>query len=234
MIAIKADSISLKIGDKTIFDAANIEIKKNQITGIIGKNGAGKTTFFDLLCAIRVPDQGSLRNFTRQQSYLSQTLGMPAGLSMKEIYEMTGSLLCDPIPSLLHTQETFGKWDTRLAEKFTEMLKKRPNHCSYGEIRFFFTLSLISFSKDLLILDEPTAGVDPECCHYIWAFLKRARENGTTVVVSSHNIQEICEHCDSFNLIHQRRFSTFNNAQEFIAKFGGRTLDDAFIASTLC
>lgn len=232
MHAVKADSISLKIMNKTIFKKANIAINKNKITGIIGKNGAGKTTFFDLLCSIRAPDRGELKNYTQQHSYLSQTLGMPAGLSMKEIYDMTSSLTCDQVPSLIDTLKVFKSWDSRLTEKFTEMLKKRPSQCSYGEIRFFFTLSLISFSKELLILDEPTAGVDPECRHYIWAFLKRARDNGTTIVVSSHNIQEICEHCDNFYLIHNYQFYPFNNAQEFIAKFGGTTLDEAFIAST--
>jgi len=232
MVAIKAESISLDIAGKTIFKDANIVIRKNEITGIIGKNGAGKTTFFDLLCAVRVPDQGKLHNFTQQHSYLSQILGMPAGLSMKEIYEMTAALLCDQPLKLSDTLKMFEEWDVRLAETFKGMLKKRPSHCSYGEIRFFFTLALISFSKDLLILDEPTAGVDPEYRHYIWAFLKKARDNGTTIIVSSHNIQEICDHCDSFHLIHKHQFSRFNNAQEFLATFGGATLDDAFIAST--
>lgn len=232
MIAIKAESISLEIMNKTIFDKANILIKKNEITGIIGKNGAGKTTFFDLLCAVRTPDKGHLYNFTRQQSYLSQTLGMPSALSMKEIYELTAALLSDQKPSLYNVQQIFEGWDAHLADKFKEMLKKRPSHCSYGEIRFFFTLSLISFSKELLILDEPTAGVDPEYRQYIWRLLKKARENGITIIVSSHNIQEISDHCDSFHLIHKHQFLKFNNAQEFLAAFGGKTLDDAFIAST--
>lgn len=232
MIAIRADAISLKITGKKIFNEASILIKKNEITGIIGKNGAGKTTFFDLLCAVRQPDQGKLHNFTQQHSYLSQTLGMPAGLSMKEIYEMTASLLCDDTLSLAEAIQTFRTWNARLADNFIELLNKRPSHCSYGEIRFFFTLSLISFSKELLILDEPTAGVDPEYRYYIWSFLKKARENGTTIIVSSHNIQEICENCDSFHLIHNHQFSKFNNAEEFITTFGGTTLDDAFIAST--
>lgn len=151
---------------------------------------------------------------------------------MKEIYEMTASLICDDAPSLAEAIQTFRAWDARLAESFIELLKRRPSHCSYGEIRFFFTLALISFSKELLILDEPTAGVDPEYRHYIWAFLNKARKNGTTIVVSSHNIQEICKNCDSFYLIHNHQFSKFNNSQEFISTFGGTNLDDAFIAST--
>lgn len=231
MVAIKAEGLSLKFQDKTVFDKANILIRKNEITGIIGKNGAGKTTFFDLICGVRNPDQGTLHNLTRHHAYLSQTLGMPSTLSMKEIYEMTASLSCERIPSLAETLKTFRSWDSRLAEKFDDTLKKRPSHCSYGEVRFFFTLSLISFAKELLILDEPTAGVDPESRHYIWSFIKKAKEAGTTIVVSSHNIQEICEHCDSFHLIHNQRFSRFDSAQAFMARFGGSTLDDAFIAS---
>ncbi|MDR0278800.1 MAG: ABC transporter ATP-binding protein [Paucimonas sp.] len=231
MVAIKAEALSLKFDDKTLFDKADILIKRNEITGIIGKNGAGKTTFFDLICGVRNPDQGTLQNLAKSHAYLSQTLGMPATLSMREIYEMTASLSCERIPSLAMTLENFHAWDTRLAAKFGDTLKKRPSHCSYGEIRFFFTLSLISFSKELLILDEPTAGVDPESRHYIWSFIKKAKEAGTTIIVSSHNIQEICEHCDSFHLIHNHRFSRFANAQAFMSRFGGNTLDDAFIAS---
>lgn len=232
MIAIRAQSISLKIAKHKIFEQADIAINKNEITGIIGKNGAGKTTFFDLLCGVRKPDQGTLHNMTQQHAYLSQTLAMPAGLSMKEIYEMTAALLCSKNPPLSDTLIKFSEWAPRLATKFASLLQRRPSHCSYGEIRLFFTLSLISFSKELLILDEPTAGVDPESRHCIWAFIKKAKENGTTVIVSSHNIQEIVEHCDSFHLIHHHKFSKFNDAQEFLNTFGGTTLDDAFIAST--
>lgn len=232
METIKAESISLKLAGKAIFKEANISIKSNEITGIIGKNGAGKTTFFDLLCNVRRPDHGTLRVSTRRHCYLSQTLALPANLSMKEIYEMTASFVCDQVPSLTETVKKFHTWDTRLASKFSEILKKRPNHCSYGEIRFFFTLSLISFSQDLLIMDEPTAGVDPESRHYIWSFLKKAKREGATVIISSHNINEICENCDSFYLINNQQFLKFNNTQEFLTMFGGDTLDEAFIAST--
>jgi len=232
MIAIELDNISLSISNKTIFKNAHLKIPKGKITGIIGKNGAGKTTLFDLFCGIRTPDRGKLTTYAKQFSYLSQTLGMPSNLSMKEIYEMTAALSCEHAPSIAEAIAQFRTWDSRLTENFSKTLEKRPNQCSYGEIRFFFTLALISFSKQLLILDEPTAGVDPESRHHIWSFLRKARESGTTIVISSHNIEEICANCDSFYLIHKHQFSKFESAESFISFFKSQTLEEAFIAST--
>ncbi|QKZ05183.1 AAA family ATPase [Pseudomonas eucalypticola] len=226
---ISARDISLRFAHKIIFDRANIDIGRQQITGIIGPNGAGKTTFFDLLCAIRQPDSGTLDVNCAARSYLSQTLGMPANLTMREVYELVAVLSCNRAVSMRDTLAKFERWDPFLAGKYAATLKKRPAYCSYGEIRFFFTLSLLSLPNELIILDEPTAGVDPESRHYIWSMLRKARDEGATIVVSSHHIHEITEHCDVFHLIHRRRFLKFSSGQAFLDHFAEATLDEAFI-----
>ncbi|WP_277961255.1 ABC transporter ATP-binding protein [Pseudomonas sp. RIT-To-2] len=228
---ISARNINLRIAGKPIFDGASIDIDRQQITGIIGPNGAGKTTFFDLLCSVRRPDSGTLKVACEARSYLSQTLGMPANLTMREIHGLLAVLSSKRSISTENTLTKLKRWDPYLAGKYAETLKKRPSHCSYGEIRFFFTLSLLSLPNKLIILDEPTAGVDPESRHYIWQVLHKARDEGATIVVSSHNIHEITEHCDVFHLIHKRRFLKFAGAREFLDHFAEATLDEAFIRS---
>jgi ABC-2 type transport system ATP-binding protein len=79
----------------------------------------------------------------------------------------------------------------------------------------FHRLSLLSANADFVILDEPTAGVDPEFRHYIWKCPEGAAAEGVAVLVSSHNVDEIVVHCDNFYMLSQQRFNHFTDAKGF-------------------
>ncbi|MCF5049803.1 ABC transporter ATP-binding protein, partial [Pseudomonas simiae] len=89
--------------------------------------------------------------------------------------------------------------------------------------------SRLCASPDLVILDEPTAGVDPEFRYHIWRCLEGAAAGGVAVLVSSHNVDEIVAHCDDFYMLSQRQFNRFTDTQGFMDAYSANSLDEAFI-----
>jgi len=215
--------------NKPIFEAASFSAESGKITGILGGNGAGKTTFFDILCGLKDVQSSSFQCNSEKIMYLSQTISTPGVLTMRDIVKMTISLTPSNDKQLADITETLTTWDSQAAKRYSEFLGKKSSLCSYGEKRWFFTLTLISLRPSIVILDEPTAGVDLENRFYIWRCLKKAAEQGIVVLVSSHDINEIEEHCDTFYMINQRRLSKFETAEQFKAAFCADSLDQAFI-----
>lgn len=213
MSALKAKSLSFGYSEKTIFNDASIQVAPGSITGLVGPNGSGKTTFFDIICGLRKANKGEVCNEFCSQLYLSQTVMTPPVLRMFDVFKMT-TLLCS---STNITQEQALKklstWSPEIVERYKEIWKKKSAVCSYGEKRWFFTLSLLAVEADLVILDEPTAGVDPEFRYYIWQCLRGAAKEGTAILVSSHNIEEVANNCDSFYMISQQQFKPFNSGK---------------------
>ncbi|MNQ75827.1 Energy-coupling factor transporter ATP-binding protein EcfA2 [compost metagenome] len=148
---------------------------------------------------------------------------------MRDIFKMVSALSSNEPMTQDKTLKKLSAWSPAIVDRYQDMWNKKSSLCSYGETRWFFTLSLLSISADFVILDEPTAGVDPEFRHYIWQCLHGAAREGTAILVSSHNVDEVINHCDYFYMISQQRFNRFNNGSEFMQKYGVKTVDDAFI-----
>jgi len=229
MTSLQANRLSFNYGDRIIFEEASLTAQAGAITGLLGSNGSGKTTFFDLLCKLRKPTHGEVISTFPRQLYLSQILTTPPALRMFDIFRMT-TLLCSSAPiSQAQVLDRLSSWSPQITERYQEIWKKKSSLCSYGEKRWFFTLSLLSIEADFIILDEPTAGVDPEFRHYIWQCLHGAAQSGKAILVSSHNVEEIAEHCDCFYMISQNRFRRFADGQSFLNTYNARSLDEAFI-----
>ncbi|MGH8439083.1 MAG: ATP-binding cassette domain-containing protein [Pseudomonas sp.] len=229
MNIISVNNISFRYQKDNIFENATLLLQKGTLGGVLGPNGSGKTTLFDMLCGLRHPAEGNIFNQAVQPLYLSQILSPPSSLQMADIHSLIGNLTTVTPPCGEQTFEKLKQWSPTISRRYAALWKKKPATCSYGEIRAFFALTLLTLPCDLLILDEPTAGIDPEFRHYIWLCLHQACSEGATVLVSSHHIEEITSHCDQFHLIHKRRFLPFNDAEGFMDYFNATSLDEAFI-----
>lgn len=212
-----------------IFQSASLSAKSGEITGILGGNGSGKTTLFDIICGIQHPPPGCIQSIPKNILYLSQTLSTPAVLTMRDIASMAISLTSSGGQNIIDITNTLSSWDTQAAHRYFEFLDRRSSICSYGEKRWFFTLTLVALRHSVVILDEPTAGVDLENRFYIWQCLKKAAEQGTAVLISSHDINEIVEYCDTFYMINQRQLYNFKTAEQFNTAYGADRLSQAFI-----
>lgn len=115
------------------------------------------------------------------------------------------------------------------AGAFQKLRKKKASKCSYGEVRSFISLTLLMTGSDLIMLDEPTAGVDPEFRHYIWLGVKSACREGASVMISSHYTQEIVDNCTRFYMLAHQQLQAFDNADQLLARYQANSLDEAFI-----
>lgn len=225
--------LNLSFGEKVVFSNAEFKVSKGDVVGILGSNGSGKTTFFDVLCNLRQPDSAYISNHSKATLYLSQTLSAPPALRMGELHGLVVNLNSDRTLSQADTIDKLNSWSTSLGKRYAEIWKKKPSVCSYGEIRSFYTLSLLTLEADLFLLDEPTAGVDPEFRHYMWLGMKAAREEGAAFVVSSHQINEISSNCDRFYMLAGNEFTEFSSERDYLEHYAAATLDEAFIKASL-
>jgi len=229
MSVLKVRSLFFGYNEKLIMNGARMDVAAGAITGLLGPNGSGKTSFFDIICGLRKVGKGQVSNSCNTQIYLSQTVMTPPVLRMFDIFKMT-TLLCSSRPvSQGQMLSKLARWSPEIIQRYKEILAKKSSVCSYGEKRWFFTLSLLAVDADLVILDEPTAGVDPEFRHYIWKCLRGAADEGAAILVSSHNIEEVASNCDSFYMISQNQFKPFKSGEEFMGCYDASTLDEAFI-----
>ena len=229
MSMLSAKSICFEYSGKIIFDNASIHVTEGSITGLLGPNGSGKTTFFDIICGLRKAKNGILLNNFSNQLYLSQTVLTPPALRMFDVFKMTTLLCSSSHISQEQVLKKLSTWSPEIVERYKEIWTKKSSVCSYGEKRWFFTLSLLAVEADLVILDEPTAGVDPEFRHYIWKCLRGAASEGAAILVSSHSIEEVANNCGNFYMISQQKFKPFDSGKEFMHCYGSNTLDEAFI-----
>jgi ABC-2 type transport system ATP-binding protein len=217
---------------KIILEKTNIYVKSGDVTGLLGSNGAGKTTFFDLLCGLRVVQSGRLKLNCISQLYLSQTLSVSPVLQMKDVFRMLVALNASRDIRLDQVLMRLDAWAPGLVERYINLWEKKCGVCSYGETRWFFTSSLLAMSADFVVLDEPTAGVDPECRFYMWQCMQAAANEGAAVLVSSHNVEEIVQNTDAFYMLAKRKFKRFASRDEYLQYYKASSLDEAFIQAS--
>lgn len=222
-------SLSVSYSNHILFKNASLKVQAGTISGLLGPNGSGKTTFFDVICGLKKMDGGEINSTFSKLLYLSQIITTPPVFRMFDIFKMIMIFCADTPVTQAHALDKIEKWSPGIAQRYGEIWKKKSSLCSYGEKRWFFTLSLLCANADLVILDEPTAGVDPEFRYHIWRCLEGAAAEGVAVLVSSHNVDEIVTHCDDFYMISQQRFNRFTDAQGFMTAYHANTLDEAFI-----
>lgn len=229
MARLIVDSLDVRYASHILFRNASLTVEAGSISGLLGPNGSGKTTFFDVMCGLKKMDRGEINSSFSRLLYLSQIISTPPVFRMFDIFKMAMLFCSETRVTQQHALDKIEKWSPGIAERYREIWNKKSALCSYGEKRWFFTLSLLCANADIVILDEPTAGVDPEFRYHIWRCLVGAAAEGVAVLVSSHNVDEIVTHCDDFYMLSQRRFNRFTDAQGFMGAYGGNSLDEAFI-----
>ncbi len=167
----------------------DLSINQGEIVALLGPNGAGKTTLIDLILGLTKPTEGTVEIFgsspreainTQRIGAVMQTGGLLPDVSVEGIIKMISSTLANPLPL-----------DEVLAlANLTELRKRRVVRCSGGEQqRLRFALALLG-DPDVLILDEPTTGMDATARHDFWGTMRGQAERGTTFVFATHYLEE--------------------------------------------
>ncbi|MGO4228517.1 ABC transporter ATP-binding protein [Arthrobacter sp. YAF34] len=235
--AVEASGLRKSFGKVRAVDGVDLHIRPGEIVAFLGPNGAGKTTTIDMLLGLGTPDSGDIRIYGStpraaiargQVSAVMQTGGLLKDLTVRETVRLTASLFADsrPVDEVLERAGILEIAD-RLVEK-----------CSGGQQqRLRFAMALLS-DPGLLILDEPTTGMDVEGRRDFWSAIRSDAARGRTVIFATHYLDEADAYADRIIMIRRGRIVADGTAAEIKALAAGRTvratvadLDQAAVAA---
>ena len=207
----------------------DLDINRGEIFALLGPNGAGKTTMISIVCGIVRPSGGEVlidgKNWQRHYREARRRIGLvPQELTM-DVFE--------PLMSTVSfSRELFGRAPNRA--RIEEILRelslwdKRKTilkELSGGMKRRVMIAKALAHDPDILFLDEPTAGVDVELRRDMWNMVRRLRENGTTIILTTHYIEEAEEMADRVGVIDKGELILVEEKTELMKKLGRKVLN---------
>lgn len=220
--AIRVEHLVKRYGRIAAVDDVSFAIKKGEIFGIIGPNGAGKTTTVECISGLRAPDSGAIsilgfspqKDRNRIRDFLGVQLqqnAMPPRLRVGEAVELFASFYPDPAD----TNELLQKLGIEASRSsFYKELSGGQKQ------RLSIALALVGNPK-VAILDELTTGLDPEARRETWALIEKIREDGVTVILVTHFMDEAERLCDRLALINHGRLVVLDTPEAIAAMAGG-------------
>ncbi len=231
--SISIEQVSKSFGKKVVLHDVTLHITEGQIYGLIGPSGAGKTVLVKMIMGMAKPDYGTIYILNKKVPNLQllQEIGYMA--QSDALYsELTGEENLTFFASLYKLKKSEIKDRIAYAAdlvRLTDELSKKVSAYSGGmKRRLSLAIALIQNPK-LLILDEPTVGIDPELRVTIWNELLRLKnEEGKTIIVTTHVMDE-AERCDYIAMVRDGSILTSGTPQDLKAQYGVNTFDEVFI-----
>jgi ABC-2 type transport system ATP-binding protein len=234
--AVDCVDLSYRFAAHLAVDHVNLSIAPGEMYGLLGPNGAGKTTTIRMITTLLTPTTGSVRVFgldttarpmlvRRVIGYVPQALSADANLTGVENVELFARLF--DVPRRERKQRVADALD---AMGLTEAAGRLAGTYSGGMVRRLeLAQSLISAPR-LLVLDEPTVGLDPIARGVVWEYIAKLRdEHQMTVLMTTHYMDEADAYCDRVSLMHRAKIRVTGRPEELRAGLGdGATLDDVF------
>jgi ABC-2 type transport system ATP-binding protein len=225
--AVDINRVAKTFGPIKALDGVTLQVRRGEIYGLLGPNGAGKTTLIRMIVGLLSPDAGTVMvlgrrmpnlDVLREVGYMTQQAALYPGLSVEENAQFFGAI---------YGTES-GVMD---ALAMVELDKRRDSVVSTlsGGMRQRLSLACALVHKPkLLLLDEPTVGVDPQLRVQFWEEFRRMAAAGTTIIVSSHVMDE-AERCQRLGLIQYGRVLAEGSPNEIRARAGTQNLEEAFL-----
>jgi ABC-2 type transport system ATP-binding protein len=225
--AVEVDGVVKRFGRQVALNGVDLRVRRGEVYGLLGPNGAGKTTLIRCLVGLIRPDAGSIRVLGRRLpdlgvlarvGYMTQAAALYPDLSVAENLRFFASISgadghVDEVLRLVDLEDRRGSVVSTLS----------------GGMRTRASLACaLVHGPELLLLDEPTVGVDPQLRAQLWERFRAMAAGGTTIVVSSHVMDE-AERCDRLGLIRFGRLLAEGTADELRRLAGTDRLEDAFL-----
>jgi ABC-2 type transport system ATP-binding protein len=222
--AVDLDGVVKRFGAVTAVDGVNLTIRPGEVVALLGPNGAGKTTTIDMLLGLSRPDQGRVSVYGRAP-HEAVALGLVSAVMQ------TGGLLKDYTveETVRLTAVLFGRGGAEVDAALeraglTEARKRLVGKCSGGQQqRLRFAMALLP-DPELLILDEPTTGMDVSGRHDFWQAIRQDARGGRTVIFATHYLDEADAYADRIVFVRRGRVVADGTAAEVKALAAGRTV----------
>jgi ribosome-dependent ATPase len=233
--AIEARNLSMRFGDFTAVDRVSFSIRRGEIFGFLGSNGCGKTTTMKMLTGLLPPSEGEAWLFgqpvdphnidtRRRVGYMTQSFSLYGELTVRQnlvLHARLFGMAQEGVPA--RVQE--------MAERFglQEFIDELPASLPLGQRQRLSLAVAMIHAPEMLILDEPTSGVDPVARDAFWQIMiDLARRDNVTIFISTHFMNE-AERCDRISLMHAGKVLVSDKPATIMAKRGRETLEEAFI-----
>lgn len=229
---IQVSEVAKTFGSRAVLDGISLNIPRAEIFGLLGPSGAGKTTLVKIMTGIDVADKGEVwvlgeqipkLQMLKQMGYMAQSDALYAELTAKENLEFFASLFglkgaerkkrIEEVMTLVHLQDD---------------LNKRIEHYSGGMKRRLSLAIALLHNPQLLILDEPTVGIDPVLRKSIWEELSRLSKEGTTIIVTTHVMDEAYK-CHRLGMLRDGQLIAVGTPEELMNQSGTDSIEEAFL-----
>jgi ABC-2 type transport system ATP-binding protein len=235
-LAIDVRGLTKRYGGRAVVDDVALQVAPGRICGFLGPNGSGKTTTIRMLCGLLRPDAGEgrclgldvlreSRAIKRQCGYMTQKFGLYEDLSIRENLDFIGRLF--ELPDRTHAV------DQALARLgLVQRQQQLAGTLSGGWKQRLALAACLIHDPRLLLLDEPTAGVDPKARREFWDEIHRLAEGGMTVLVSTHYMDE-AERCHELVYIAYGKVLARGTGAQVVEQAGlpaGANLEQAFVS----
>jgi ABC-2 type transport system ATP-binding protein len=230
-LAIRSSGLARSFGDVDALDGFDLEVRTGEILGLVGPNGAGKTTFIRVVAGLLAPDDGEVevlgrspgREAAAEIGYMTQAAALYEDLSLRENLGFFGRV--------------YGLTKARVAERIAELValvhlegdEDRPVRTLSGGQRQLANLTCaMVHDPTLLLLDEPTVGIDPVLRRSLWERFSGLRDEGRTLLVTTHVMEEATR-CDRVAFVNAGAVLTVGTPEE-VSVPGDGSIEDAFLA----
>jgi ABC-2 type transport system ATP-binding protein len=225
-MAIAARGVRKRFGKVQALDGVDLHVAAGTVYGLLGPNGSGKTTLIRALVGLVRPEEGELevlgarmprRNILQSVGYMTQAPALYMDLTVHE--------------NIRFFARVQGGGDIEAALRFVELWDRRGSLTATlsGGMRTRLSLACVLVHRpSLLLLDEPTVGVDPQLRAQLWDGLRAMAADGTTILVSSHVMDEAAR-ADQLGLIRDGRLLAEGTVPELLSLAGVDRLEDAFL-----
>jgi ABC-2 type transport system ATP-binding protein len=231
--AIITENLTKKFGDFTAVDNISFDVKRGEIFGFLGANGAGKTTAMKMLCGLLKPTSGmgmvagydiskNSEKVKKRIGYMSQRFSLYQDLKVWENFRLFGGI--------------YGLKDNEIASRTEEMLKNLGFYDERETLvqslpagwkqKLAFSVAILH-KPSIVFLDEPTGGVDPAARRQFWELIYAAAESGITVFVTTHYMDE-AEYCDRVSIMSEGKIAALDSPENLKQKFGCTTVEEVF------
>ncbi|HJM64632.1 MAG: ABC transporter ATP-binding protein [Roseibacillus sp.] len=227
-------NLTKRFGKLVAVDDLDLEVRAGEVIGLLGVNGAGKTTVMNMILGLTIPNEGTITVFgkdlqkhrieiLKRTNFCTTYANLPSNLKVRQNLRVFAGLygVKNPGDKIDELLEMLGI--AHLRESVTGRL-------SAGEgTRVNLAKALLN-DPELLLLDEPTASLDPDIADKVRSLVRRTqRERSTAILYTSHNMKDIEVVCDRIIFLHEGSILAEGTAAEIKERFSGRDLDEVFI-----
>jgi ABC-2 type transport system ATP-binding protein len=225
--AIEVDRVVKSFGGLRALDGVSLNVRRGEVYGLLGPNGSGKTTLIRLIVGLLAADAGAVRVLGRRMpeigvlrriGYMTQAAALYPDLSVEENLRFFAAIndAEEGVDDALRLVELYDRRSSVVSTLSGGMRQRCSLACA------------LVHHPDLLLLDEPTVGIDPQLRVQFWDQFRQMAASGTTIVVSSHVMDE-AERCQRLGLIRAGKLLAEGSVEELKARAGVDRLEDAFL-----